>query len=110
MQTEDLYVQCQKEIAPLLTAIQHNDLLGMSRQVETLKGYLARRDPRIGDSTLRQEQLDAIAGLTEAIDRSLETMHLSAREEMLRIRSAEPLLRHLARPTPSAASAAGYIM
>jgi len=109
MQTEELYAQCQKEIVPLLTAIEHNDLLGMSRQVEVLKSYLSARGPDAAASTLRLEQLDAIAGLTEAIDRSLETMHVSAREEMMRIRSAEPLLRHLSRSPPPAA-AARYLM
>lgn len=109
MQTEELYAQCQKEIAPLLTAIEHSDLLSMSRHVGILKNYLSLRGPELGASTLRLEQLDAIAGLTEAIDRSLETMHVSAREEMTRIRSAEPLLRHLARPVP-AAIAARYVM
>jgi len=109
MQTEELYAQCQKEIAPLLTAIEHNDLLGMARHVEVLKAHLAARGPDAAASTLRLEQLDAIAGLTEAIDRSLETMHVSAREEMLRIRSAEPLLRHLARPA-SSGLAARYVM
>lgn len=98
MQTEETYARCRGEIGSLLEAIEHNDLGRVAEHVDSLRHCLADRRPARDDSTLRLEQLEAIAGLAEAIERSLEAMHQSAVVEMERIRATRPLLRHLAGP------------
>ena len=96
MQTEKTYARCRGEIGNLLEAIERNDLGRVAAHVDVLRDCLADRRPERGDSTLRQEQLEAMAGLADAIGRSLDAMHRSAVLEIERIRATRPLLRHLA--------------
>lgn len=98
MRTEETYARCRGEIVGLLEAIERNDLARIACRIDLLRGCLAEREPRHGDSTLRLEQLDAIEGLAEAIEKALDTMHRSAAVEIERIRAVGPLLRHLAAP------------
>jgi hypothetical protein len=84
--------QRQNAIGALLRAIDNRDLLAMERCVETLRGCLAAP---AGAASLESEQIDALDGAAQEIERSLRRMRTAAAGEMARIRAAAPLLEHI---------------
>ena len=89
----DMAHHCQDAVGALLLAIEERDLHEMEAQVESLRGCLV---PVIADTSMQAEQLDALAGFAEEIERALRRMRASAAGEMARIRAVAPLLEHLA--------------
>lgn len=89
--------QRQNAIGALLRAIDDSDLLTMERCLETLRGSLL---PVPGAPSLEAEQLDALHGLAQEIERSLRRMRHTAAGEMARIRAAVPLLEHVGLTAP----------
>ena len=88
----------QDLVGGLLRAIEQRDLHAMELNVHALRGSLT---PLPGDASLRAEQLDALSGLAEEIERSLRRMRASAASEMTRIQAAAPLLQHVAAGGPA---------
>ena len=89
--------QRQNAIGALLRAIDKRDLPAMERCVEALRGCLAAP---AGAASLEAEQLDALDGVAEEIERSLRRMRTAAAGEMARIRAAAPLLEHVRTNVP----------
>lgn len=102
---EELYQTCKGSIEELLRALERNDLNGVQREVYRIRQQLASR-PLPGETDLRglarfrMEQLEAIDGVTEAIEISLRSLRRSTRDELERIRHTESLLAHLVQPMP----------
>jgi hypothetical protein len=84
---------CDTLVEALLGAIEARDLHAMELHVEALRDALS---PLPAASSLQAEQVDALRGLAEEIERSLRRMRTSAAGEMARIRSVAPLLEHVA--------------
>ena len=88
----------QDPVSGLLDAIEQRDLHAMENNVQALRGSLARV-PK--GASARAEQLDALRGIAEEIERSLRRMRTAAASEMTRIQAAAPLLAHVANRKPA---------
>ncbi len=102
---EELYQTCKGSIEELLRALERNDLNGIEREILRIRQHLTTRplDSELdlrGLARFRMEQLEAIDGVTEAIEISLRSLRRSTRDELERIRHSESLLSHLAQPMP----------
>ena len=100
MNPEQIYDGCCEATRVLLLGFEAHDLSLIEQQVRVLRQYLSRRGDTqgfhsSGRTLLRMEQLDALDGVTEQVERSLATMRHSARIEFERMRGAQELFRHL---------------
>jgi hypothetical protein len=91
---------CWKMACDLLQGLEARDLTQIERQIKPLRESLAVRalltDSAFNAGTiLWLEQLDLLEGIIESIEVSLEAIRRSSRPHLLRIQTAEALLRHL---------------
>ncbi|MBI1356374.1 MAG: hypothetical protein GC160_18690 [Acidobacteria bacterium] len=97
MGTEQIYAHCRSAVGGLLSAMDAHDVRGIEDELGRLRGYLSTREalppPRL--DRLFEERLDALEGVVDAIQSSVQVLRLSADQELSRIREAAPLLRHL---------------
>lgn len=100
MRKQSLYERCRSTAGSLARAIERDDRGRLEREAEALRALLARRGPPRG--SLDAERLEALAGLSEGIPRSLGA---ATAEDLARIHSLAPVLRHLAVAPPAARSA-----
>ena len=97
---ERIYDRCRLAARDLLRGLETKDLFVIEQQLALVQAYLSDQqwpDParRGGDALYRAEQLEALAGVTEEIERSLLALKHSADIEFERLLAAAPLLRHL---------------
>jgi hypothetical protein len=84
----------------LLAGLETRDVGLIERQLKPLREALAARDG-LSDTAfdagalLWLEQLDLLDGITESVAVSLEAIRRSSQPHLLRMRTAESLLRHL---------------
>jgi hypothetical protein len=100
MNPEQIYDRCCEATRVLLRGFETRDLSLIERQVRLLRQYLSRRpdteDFRFsGQTLLRMEQLDALDGITEQMERSLAAIRQSAQAEFERMLSTQGIFRHL---------------
>ncbi len=100
MNPEQIYDRCCEATQVLLRGFETRDLSLIERQVDLLRQYLSRRrEPEgshsSGRTLLRMEQLDALDGITQQMERSLAAIKHSAQIEFERMLSTQGLFRHL---------------
>ena len=84
----------------MLQGLETKDLSLIEQQLALVQAYLSDQEwrdqaRRGGDALYGAEQLEALAGVTEEIERSLLALKHSADVEFERLLAAAPLLRHL---------------
>lgn len=98
---------CWKMACELLQGLETHDLKRIEKQLKPLRETLSARhcltDAAFGDALLRAEQLDLLEGIAESVEAAVEAIRRSSQTHLLRMRTAESLLRHLV----GAASAGG---
>ncbi len=97
---ERIYDRCRLAARDLLRGLETRDLSVIEQQLALVQAYLCDqqwRDQERGgaDALYRAEQLDALAGVTEQIERSLLALKHSTDAEFERLLASAPLLRHL---------------
>ena len=97
---ERIYDRCRLAARDLLRGLETKDLSVIEQQLALVQAYLSDQQwhdqaRRGGDALYRAEQLEALAGVTEEIERSLLALKRSADIEFERLLAAAPLLRHL---------------
>jgi len=100
MNEQQTYSLCCQATADLLEALEQGNLARVEKQVRLLRSYLSEWRPPgpvrcAGEALLRAEQLEALEGVAEEMERSLRTLHRTARFEMEQLASHRGLLRHL---------------
>ncbi len=100
MTPERLYEQCRPAVRRLIRGLQTKNLSVIQQQVSELRLYLTSRES-FGQATarglnlMRLEQLDALDGLAESMQHSLDSIRETADTEFERILSTMELLQHL---------------
>ena len=97
---ERIYERCRVAARDLLRGLETKDLSLIEQQLALVQAYLFdqqwREQARRGaDALYRAEQLEALAGVTEQIERSLLALKYSTDVEFERLLATAPLLRHL---------------
>lgn len=87
--------QCRVAADRLSSAIDRVDLNAIELQLAGLRAALSRSRATLGDDRLVQEQMDALLGVIEAVEDSLEELRSAAGREADRLQAAASLLRKL---------------
>jgi hypothetical protein len=100
MISERHYRCCWKMAYELLQGLETHNLSLIEQQLRPLRETLAARYCRTGTTFdggafLWLEQLDLLEGITECVEASLEAIRRSSQPHLLRMQTAESLLRHL---------------
>jgi hypothetical protein len=100
MISEQLYRRSWKMAYELLQGLQTRNLNVIEEQLKPLRETLIARHRRTGTACdaaafLWLEQLDLLEGITESVEASLEAIRRSNQPHLLRMQTAESLLRHL---------------
>ena len=97
---ERIYDRCRIAARDLLRGLETEDLPLIEQQVALVQAYLSDQEWRGqawqgADAFYRAEQLEALEGVTEEIERSLLALKRSTDVEFERLLATAPLLRHL---------------
>lgn len=99
MNSEQMYCCCWKMACELLQSLETRDLKGIETQLKPLRETLSARhcltDAAFGGALLRVEQLDLLEGIAESVEAAVEAIRSSSQPQLLRMQTAESLLRHL---------------
>ncbi len=97
---ERIYDRCRTAARDLLRGLETKDLPLIEQQVALVQAYLSDQawhgqTWQGADALYRAEQLEALAGVTEEIERSLLALRRSTDVEFEHLLATAPLLRHL---------------
>ena len=100
MNSEAMYQCCCQMASELLEGLERRDLTLIEARLRPLRETLAVRycltDVTFdSDSLLWLEQLDLLEGIAESVEASVEAIRRSSQPHLLRMQTAETLLRHL---------------
>lgn len=95
-----MYRCCWKMACELLQGLETCDLKVIEKQLKPLRETLAARDFMTdtafdAGAFLLLEQLDLLEGIIESVEASVEAIRRSSQPHLLRMQTAESLLRHL---------------
>ena len=95
-----MYRCCWKIACELLQGLETRDLKLIEKQLKLLRGTLAARhcltDTAFNAGAfLCLEQLELLEGITESVEASVQAIRRSSQPHLLRMQTAESLLRHL---------------
>ena len=100
MTSEQIYRCCWKMACELLQGLETRDLQLIEKGLKPLREALAVRR-YLSDATfdagafLCMEQLDLLEGIIESVEASVEAIRRSSQPHVMRMQTAESLLRHL---------------
>jgi len=95
-----MYRCCWKMACELLQGLETRDLKLIEKRLKPLRETLAARHYLTdtgfdAGSFLLLEQLDLLEGITESVEACVEAIRSFSQPQLLRMRTAESLLRHL---------------